>query len=319
LVDILRTSVCGTQLGEIRGTRGRDRFLPHCMGHEGVGIVRSVGTKMDRLKPGDHVYLTWIPCDSNPSDGKTYLCKSTGGLINSGPVVSFARSVVCSGNRLFPISQEIVQSGASYDAFTPLGCAYATAFGMVHRTANMTEEMKSKPVAVVGVGGVGLATSIFLGLAGFENIVIFDSNVDRKDKVLHLLNTMKICSAFDGQECSRGAGFSRVFECSGTVSGTEFSYAITSTAGLCIFSGNIPYGSKISIDPFDFLLGKRVVGAGRDNSKPAEDFPRIEQLVLANLPVFQSIISPNYEFENLNSALFDFEFMSVQRPVIRCD
>ena len=37
LVEILYSGACGTQLGEISGKRGEDKFLPHCLGHEGVG------------------------------------------------------------------------------------------------------------------------------------------------------------------------------------------------------------------------------------------------------------------------------------------
>ena len=72
LVDVLYTSVCGTQVGEIRGTRGPDQFLPHCMGHEGLGIVRSIGNKVSRFLVGDLVYLTWIPCDDSPVTGKRH-------------------------------------------------------------------------------------------------------------------------------------------------------------------------------------------------------------------------------------------------------
>ena len=38
-VKIMYSSICHTQLQEIKGTRGKDKFLPHCLGHEGVGKI----------------------------------------------------------------------------------------------------------------------------------------------------------------------------------------------------------------------------------------------------------------------------------------
>ena len=40
LVDVITSGICGSQLQEIQGNKGNAAFLPHMMGHEGVGIVR---------------------------------------------------------------------------------------------------------------------------------------------------------------------------------------------------------------------------------------------------------------------------------------
>ena len=42
LVEVAYSGVCHTQVGEARGHRGEDKFLPHGLGHEGSGIVREV-------------------------------------------------------------------------------------------------------------------------------------------------------------------------------------------------------------------------------------------------------------------------------------
>ena len=43
LVKVLYSGICGSQLGEIDGAKGEDKYLPHLLGHEGSGIVESVG------------------------------------------------------------------------------------------------------------------------------------------------------------------------------------------------------------------------------------------------------------------------------------
>ena len=43
LVKILYSGICGSQLGEIEGVKGKDKFLPHLLGHEGIGKILQVG------------------------------------------------------------------------------------------------------------------------------------------------------------------------------------------------------------------------------------------------------------------------------------
>src|SRR5438034_5396160 len=42
LVDVAYSGVCHSQLNEVRGLKGPDRFLPHALGHEGSGTVVAV-------------------------------------------------------------------------------------------------------------------------------------------------------------------------------------------------------------------------------------------------------------------------------------
>ena len=258
----------------------------------------------------DTLYISLIPCDDSPVTGKRHRCDTTGDIINSGSVVSFATSVVCSSSRLFEVSTSIFYDDIPYEALTPLGCAYATAYGMVKRTGQLSEVEKSDSVAVVGTGGVGLATAIFLGLAGVKSIAIYELDQVRKGAALHLLDEISGCEGVDGDLVDDANLYARVFECSGTVSGAELSYRLTRNSGVCILSGNLPFGAKVSIDPFDILLGKQIVGAGVGNSTC--DFPEIEQIIASNLHLFESLVTTGYEFKDINDAIFDFEFNSVQ-------
>ncbi len=60
LVEIAFSGVCHTQILECRGYRGEDRFLPHCLGHEGTGTVQDIGAGVSKVKIGDRVILSWI-------------------------------------------------------------------------------------------------------------------------------------------------------------------------------------------------------------------------------------------------------------------
>ena len=59
LVEIYVSGICGSQIGEINGVKGEDKFLPHLMGHEGCGRVLDVGPGVTKLNKGDKVVLHW--------------------------------------------------------------------------------------------------------------------------------------------------------------------------------------------------------------------------------------------------------------------
>ena len=59
LVKIHYSGICGSQLGEIDGAKGEDKFLPHLLGHEGSGVVMAIGPGVRQVKTGDKVVLHW--------------------------------------------------------------------------------------------------------------------------------------------------------------------------------------------------------------------------------------------------------------------
>ena len=49
LVKMFYSGICGSQLGEISGVKGKDKYLPHLLGHEGVGEVIDYGYKVETV------------------------------------------------------------------------------------------------------------------------------------------------------------------------------------------------------------------------------------------------------------------------------
>ena len=98
LVEVTYSGVCHTQVGEARGHRGEDKFLPHGLGHEGSGIVREVGPGVTKVKPGDKVILSWIKGSGADVPGTVY--DWNGRKVNAGGITTFATHSVISENRL---------------------------------------------------------------------------------------------------------------------------------------------------------------------------------------------------------------------------
>lgn len=76
-VKLVATAVCHTDAYTLSGADPEGRF-PSILGHEGAGIVESIGPDVTSLKPGDYVVPLYIPqcrecrfCLSN----KTNLCQ----------------------------------------------------------------------------------------------------------------------------------------------------------------------------------------------------------------------------------------------------
>ena len=117
LVKIAYSGVCRTQLNEMQGLKGEDKFLPHTLGHEASGIVEEVGPQVNKVKAGDHVVATWI----QGSGMNVPSVKYTGDknkVINSGAISTFMERAIISENRLVKIPSEMSLRSAAL-----LGCA----------------------------------------------------------------------------------------------------------------------------------------------------------------------------------------------------
>ncbi|HEU0148682.1 MAG TPA: alcohol dehydrogenase catalytic domain-containing protein, partial [Bradyrhizobium sp.] len=116
LVEIAYSGACGTQVMEWRGDKGEDKWVPHCLGHEGTGTVLEVGSAITKVKAGDKVVLSWIKGSGIEAGGAVY--DWDGKKVNSGGVTTFQRHAVVSENRLTLLPPDLPM-----DVAVLLGCA----------------------------------------------------------------------------------------------------------------------------------------------------------------------------------------------------
>ena len=145
LVEIAFSGICHTQVLECRGHRGDDPYLPHCLGHEGSGIVCDIGGGVTKVKVGERIILSWIKGSGADVPGTLYGWNSRS--VNAGAITTFSRHAVVSENRLTPLPQNIAMRDA-----TMLGCAVPTGLGTVFNTA---QPRPGQGMAVFGMGGIG--------------------------------------------------------------------------------------------------------------------------------------------------------------------
>lgn len=170
LVEIAFSGVCGTQVMEWRGDKGEDKWLPHCLGHEGTGKVMEVGAAVSKVKPGDAVVLSWIKGAGIEAGGAVYAWD--GKKVNAGGVTTFQRHAVVSENRLTPLPASL-----SMQTAVLLGCAAPTGMGAV---INVLGARPGDSVAIFGTGGIGLNACMAAAFAGATLIIGIDPNPTRR-------------------------------------------------------------------------------------------------------------------------------------------
>ena len=170
LVEITYSGACGTQVMEWRGDKGEDKWVPHCLGHEGTGVVLETGSAVTKVKPDDKVVLSWIKGSGIEAGGAVY--EWDGKKVNAGGVTTFQRHAVVSENRL-----TLLPSHLPMDVAVLLGCAAPTGMGAVY---NVLKVQPGDAIAVFGTGGIGLNALMAASLAGAMPVIGIDPNPTRR-------------------------------------------------------------------------------------------------------------------------------------------
>ena len=87
-------------------------------------------------------------------------------------------------------------------------------------------------------------------------------------------------------------------------------------SGLCVLAGNLPYGERISLDPFGLIRGKRIVGTWGGETQPDRDIPMYVDLYLSGGLKLDRLLAHSYRLEDINQALGDLEKGKVSRALI---
>jgi len=315
LIDIAYSGLCHSQLLEVRGKRGADPFLPHTLGHEGSGIVLEVGPDVLKVKSGDHVVLSWIK--GKGADVPATIYDGAGKHINSGAISTFMRQAVISENRLTPIPCEIPLREAAL-----LGCAIPTGAGIVLNTAKMES---GNSVAIFGVGGIGMSALLGARLVDASTIIavdVFDHKLEqvRQLGATHVINSQVHDPIASILEITGGKGVDYAIEAAGRQETMEAAFqSVRNSGGLCILAGNLPRGGRITIDPFDLIKGKRIVGTWGGETCPDRDIPLYVDLCLSGKLKLHELITHTYPLEEINQAFDALEHGKVGRALIRMD
>lgn len=316
LVKIAYSGICHSQLNEIRGLKGEDKFLPHTLGHEGSGIVEAIGAGVTKVKIGDRVVLTWIKGMGLDVPSASYR-ENSGLIVNSGAISTFLRKAVISENRIIKIPETLPLKEAAL-----LGCAIPTGSGIVMNTINIPS---GKSVAIFGMGGIGFSALLAAKIRGASTIIAVDISEDRLKQAkslgaTHILNAEKENVVESLMKFSGGKGVDYAIEAAGKKEAMEMAFkSVCDKNGVCVITGNLPHGQTIQVDPFDFIKGKRMIGTWGGETHPDKDIPMYAEWALSGKLDLKKMICRVYELEKINEAIEYMEQYAVGRVLLSMD
>ena len=312
LVKIKYSYICGSQLNEIYGNKGNDKFLPHALGHEASGEVVKVGKKVSSFKIGDKVILSWIKKKDKESSNPSYL-DIRNNVINSGPISTFSKLTLVSKNRVYKIPKK-----TPMDIAALFGCAIPTGFGIILK--NIKKIKKNEFIGIYGAGGVGIMSIIALRSLGIKNLYAIDKN-KRNLKIAKKFGCKKIYSldAFNKNIMNLKINKKLIkynIEISGNTHMMEMAIKNLSSNGSCILAGNIKHGLTIKFNPYELIFGKRIHGfSGNDLSLDKNINQYFRALKKINFNKLRKIFKI-YKFNDINKAIYDFNKGKTLRPLI---
>lgn len=304
LVRIAAAGLCHSDLSVINGDRPRP--MPMALGHEAAGVVEALGEGVTDLAPGDHVVLVFVPSCGHCApcaEGRPALCEPGAAANGAGTLLSgahrlsrdgtpihhhlgcsvFAEYATVSRRSLVKIDPELPLDEAAL-----FGCAVLTGVGAVVNTAQVRA---GATVAVVGLGGVGLASLLGALAAGARQVVA----IDLFEAKLELARSLGATHVFDARapdcvEAVRAAtagGVEFAFELAGSVRALELAYKVTRRGGTTVTAGLPPPTATFALPAVNLVAEERTLkGSYIGTCVPSRDVPRyIDLYRRGRLPV----------------------------------
>ena len=310
LVRNIASGVCRSQLMEAKGKRGEDKWLPHLLGHEGVGVVEKIGPHVTKVKIGQKVVIGWIVGQGNDSMAPQYTTVD-GVRINSGAATTFSEYSVVSENRVY-----IAPEGFPEEFLPLFGCALLTGGGIA---LNHFDEKLHKNLLVLGFGGVGSSAAVALDSFKSTSMVILDESEARRNQA-RLMGFSQVYSLEEFKSINRNNSidkFDLCVESAGTTGTIELGFSLLNKTGRLVFASHPESGARISIDPFEMINGKLIFGSFGGGSKPEEDIKIISKLLQESRLNLEYMLGDVFALENVNQALEQLETGQPGRPLIR--
>ena len=298
LVKLQVSGICGSQLGEIDGVKGSDRYLPHLMGHEGFATVLEIGPGVKHVQPGDSVVLHWRPGADIQADPPKY--RWQGEPLNAGWVTTFNRHAVVSENRCTK-----VPANTDADAAALFGCAITTGFGVIENNAGLR---MGEAVVVFGAGGIGLnmiQAAALLSASVIIAVDLFDSRLElaRQLGATHTINSSREDAEARIRELLEGQSLDVFIDNTGVPAVIEQGYRLTHGQGRVILVGVPRQGSNVSLHTLPLHFGKLITGSHGGESQPAQDIPRYLRLLQQGRLQLDRFVSARYPLQEINSAI----------------
>ncbi|HVN97156.1 MAG TPA: NAD(P)-dependent alcohol dehydrogenase [Syntrophorhabdaceae bacterium] len=333
LVRITGSGLCHTDLV------ARDQYLPFplpaVLGHEGSGVVEKIGSRVQKVKAGDHVVLSYLSCGccSSCLKGLPTYCLNffpsnfMGSRLDGSATMkkkgkpihgaffgqsSFASHAIALERNVVKVKQDV-----SLDKLGPLGCGVQTGAGGV---MNSLKAEAGSSIAIFGMGSVGLSAVLAAVVVGCTTIVAVDFNMTRL-ALAREFGATHIIDPRNGDPVEEirtitGGGAKYSLECTGIPDVLSQALDCLTLTGVCGLIGVAPFGSRVSLDCQNILNGRAVRGIVEGDSIPDVFIPTLIDLYTQSRFPFDRMIT-FYNLDQINQAAEDSEKGKTLKAVLR--
>lgn len=334
LVKLAAVGMCHTDISI------RDQLyetpLPFVLGHEGSGVVEKVGANVTKVKPGDHVVMTFHTCGhcSKCLAGNPLCCENAFGLNFGGrdadgscSIHAGEEEIGCSffGQSSFAgycLSYERntipVDKSVPLELLGPLGCGVQTGAGSV---LNALNPPAGSDIVIFGAGAVGLSAVMGAVVANCTTIISVDIKANRLKLATelgatHVINAAEVNPVEKIMELTGGKGVSYMLETSGNAQVLEGAIYTLGLGGVGGIVGAPAMGVKVPLDVNFLLFGRTLRGIIEGDSNSDVFIPRLIELYKQGKFPFDKLIK-FYSLDEINQAAADSEGGSTLKPVMK--
>lgn len=332
VVRMAASGVCHTDLSVLEG---KMPLPPPCiLGHEGAGVVESVGSGVSELAPGDHVVLSWVRncgkcafcvagkvhlCEGAILDamtGQDYVFEKDGAPVGRlAGVGSFASKSVVKASAAVKIAKDI-----PLDIACLVGCGVMTGVGAAINTVRIEA---GQTIAVFGCGGVGLNVIQGAALSAPSKIIA----VDRVASKLELARSFGATDAIDAsqvgdvpaaiRELTGGLGVDYAFEVTGLSTVIRQSFLSIRRGGSAVIVGVPSFLDEAVVPAFMLALEEKSLrGSLYGSANMRFDMPRLLDLYMRKALKIDELISRRIRLDEVNDAFEAMRQGAVARSVI---
>ncbi len=206
------------------------------------------------------------------------------------------------------------------DRAAVIGCAVTTGAGTIFNACKVTP---GETVAVIGCGGVGLATINAAKIAGAGRIIAADPMPEKRELAIKLgatdvIDALDPDAAKQIQEMTKG-GVHHAIEAVGRPASGDLAVASLRRGGTATILGMMPLNHKVSLSAMDLLSGKKLQGAIMGGNHFPVDLPRLVDFYMRGLLDLDSIIAERIPLEGINEGFEKMKQGHSARSVIVFD
>jgi Zn-dependent alcohol dehydrogenase len=310
--------------------------LPCVLGHEGAGVVESVGADVTSVVPGDHVALSWMPSCGRCRHcvaGRPVLCSAAAPALLAGTMLdgtvrlhdgdrdvhhysflsTFGTSTVVPEASAVRIPESVPLASAAL-----AGCAVLTGYGAVVNRARLEP---GQSIVVFGAGGVGLSAVMGARLSGAAHIIVVDPVAEKCATAIDFGATAALAPDEDLvariRSMTGGEGADVAIDAVGAPGILDTAFAATVRGGTIVCVGVPGPEARPSLPGPDLVRSERIVtGSLYGSSRPTVDIPRVLELQQRGLLPIERLVSRTYRLDEINAAFDDLEAGRLSRGVI---